>query len=303
MDFEAMQTFITVVDEKSFTKASERLNLSQPTVSFHIKNLESYFDTTLIERSSKRFRVTQTGEMVYQRARQVSGVIDKAKTEVFEFQNQVRGSIRIGASYTVGEYVLPSLLKEFDKHYPGVDLHVQIANTERVNRGVQLHDLDVGLVEGQVNHQGLSSIPFLEDKMVVIVPLHHPLREKGTVTFDQLQDQTWLTRERGSGTGAMLDSMLEAYNIRPRKLITIGSNHGVVQSVKQGLGMSLISRTVVEHTDAEALIMDLPYMKTPTRYFSLVTPVNDEEITKNASAFIAQIKQHYHLELSQNDDI
>ena len=295
MDFESMQTFITVVDEKSFTKASQRLNLSQPTVSFHIKNLESYFSTTLIERSPKRFKLTQTGEMVYQRARQIGGVIEKAKAEVHEFQHQLRGTIHIGASYTVGEYILPSILKMFDEKYPAIDLNIQIANTERINRAVQLHELDVGFVEGQVHHQGLSSTPFMEDEMVVIVPEGHPLRKHGPVTFHQLQDQTWLTREDGSGTRAMMDSMLESYNIRPKKLITIGSNHGVVQSVKEGLGLSFISRTVVNHTNAEDLIMTLPYIKTAIRYFSIVTPVNEEEISKNVGVFIEELKEKYSL--------
>ncbi|WP_241657216.1 LysR family transcriptional regulator [Halobacillus salinus] len=291
MDFEALQTFITVVDEKSFTRAAERLNLSQPTVSFHIRHVESYFDATLIDRSPKRFVVTQTGEMVYRRARQVMGVMEKAKAEVYEFQHQLSGTIHIGASYTVGEYVLPSLLKQFDDKYPAIDLRVQIQNTERINRAVQLHELDIGLVEGQVHHQGLSSTPFMEDEMVVIVPEQHPLRETDSVTFEQLQDQTWLTRESGSGTRAMMDSMLEAYNIRPSKLITIGSNHGVVQGVKEGLGVSFISRTVVEHTQAEDLIMSIPYIKIATRYFSLVTPVNEEEISNHAAVFIKEMKQ------------
>ncbi|MBA2176688.1 LysR family transcriptional regulator [Halobacillus locisalis] len=295
MDFESMQTFITVVDEKSFTKASQRLNLSQPTVSFHIKNLESYFSTTLIDRSPKRFKLTQTGEMVYQRARQISGVIEKAKAEVYEFQHQLRGTIHIGASYTVGEYILPSILKMFDEKYPAIDLMIQIANTERINRAVQLHELDVGLVEGQVHHQGLTSSPFMEDEMVVIVPKDHPLRKHEPVTFHQLQDQTWLTREGGSGTRAMMDSMLESYNIRPKKLITIGSNHGVVQSVKEGLGLSFISRTVVKHTNAEDLIMTIPYIKSAVRYFSIVTPVNEEEISKNAGVFIEEVKKKYSL--------
>ncbi|MGP4069642.1 LysR substrate-binding domain-containing protein [Halobacillus sp. B29] len=295
MDLEAMKTFVAAVDQQSFTKASKMLNLSQPTVSFHIKNLERYFEADLIDRSPKRFIVTQTGELVYQRSRQILGLIDKTKAEVLEFHKQLRGKLHIGASYTVGEYILPSVLKEFDEHYPAIDLEVKIANTERINRAIQLHELDIGLVEGQVNHQGLKSEPFLEDEMVVIVPGDHPIREKASITFQQLQDQTWITREGGSGTRAVMDSMLESYNIRPKKLITIGSNHGVVQGVKEGLGLSLISKTVVEHTAAEQLIMKLPYIKTTSRYFSLVTHANEEEISKNVQLFVGKVKDLYRL--------
>jgi DNA-binding transcriptional LysR family regulator len=298
MDFEAMKTFVTAVDLQSFTKASQRLNLSQPTVSFHIKSLENYFNSTLIDRSPKRFKITQTGELVYQRAKQILAVIDKAKSEVYEFQNQMRGNIHIGASYTVGEYILPSMLKVFDDLYPDVDLHVKIANSERINRAIQLHELDVGLVEGQVNHQGLASTPFSEDEMVVIVPPGHPIREQNSGSFQPIQNQTWISREVGSGTRAMLDLMMDSYNISPRKLITIGSNHGVVQAVKEGLGFSFISKTVVEHTGAENLIVRLPYIKPMTRYFSIVTPENKEEISKNVQVFIDQLEKLYSLKLS-----
>lgn len=295
LDIEALKTYITAIDEKSFTKASALLNLSQPTVSAHIKNLERFFQTSLIDRSPKHFEVTPTGEMVYRRARQVLGLLAKAKNEVKQFHEQVGGNIHIGASYTVGEYIIPSILKAFDDMYPAVELQVRIANSKRINREVQQHELDLGLVEGKVTEQGLSSIPFVEDEMVVIVPESHPLRKCKEVSFQDLQDHTWITREGGSGTRAMLDYMLESSNIRPKKTITIGSNHGVVQGVKEGLGLSFISKTVVEHTDAAELIMNLPYIHSTTRSFSIVTPSNEEEITEDAQVFIQHVMDLYEL--------
>ncbi|WP_163528240.1 LysR family transcriptional regulator [Halobacillus ihumii] len=296
MDFEALKTYITVIELQSFTKASKTLNLSQPTVSFHIKNLEKFYQSTLIDRSPKRFQLTQTGELVYQRARQVLGVIDKSRTEVNDYHNQLRGSLHIGASYTVGEYILPGLLKVFDERYPEVDLEIEIENTERINRGVQLHDLDIGLVEGQVSERDLDSVPFLEDEMVVVVPLEHSMRKQEEVGFHQLQDHTWIGREAGSGTRAVMDSILESYNIRPRKMITIGSNHGVIQGVKQGLGLSLISKTVVDHSHAHHHIYDLPFIKPPTRFFSYVFPASEQELSKNAEVFIELMEEFFNLQ-------
>ncbi|MGP4062645.1 LysR substrate-binding domain-containing protein [Halobacillus sp. H74] len=295
MDLEALKTFVTAIDQKSFTRASEILNLSQPTVSSHIKNLEHFFGTTLIDRSPKRFIVTQTGDIVYQRARQVLGIMEKAKSEVLEFHQQLRGSIRIGASYTVGEYIIPTILKSFDQNYPAIEVGVTIANSQRINREVQLHQLDIGLVEGKVDDQGLASFPFMEDEMVVVVPEDHPIRRKSSITFEDLQDQTWISREKGSGTRAMMDSMLESFNIRPKKMITIGSNHGVIQGVKAGIGLSFISETVVKHTGAMNLIMRLPYIKSTTRYFSIVTPVHEEEITTHVDVFIKLVMEMYQL--------
>ncbi len=291
-----MQTYIKVIELKSFTKASRHLNMSQPSVSFHIRNLEEYFQTTLIDRSPKRFQPTQTGEIVYERARQMLGILQKARVEVQEYHNQIRGTIRIGASYTVGEYILPYLLKAFDETYPSVDLNVTIKNTEQINRGILHHELDIGLVEGKVDKKELSSFPFKEDEMVIVVPEFHPLRDKGEITFDDLQSHTWVSREEGSGTRAVMESILANYNISPGKIITIGSNHGVIEGVKQGLGLSVISRTVVEQSHVESLILPIPFIKTASRFFSCVFPVNEREISKNVSVFI-QLLENFTKEL------
>lgn len=293
MDIESLQTFVKVIELESFTKASQQLNLSQPTVSFHIKSLEEHFQTTLIDRTPKRFQITYTGDIVYQRAKQILALLDKARTEVYEFHHQLRGEIRIGASYTVGEYVLPSLLKTFSDLYPDVELNVAIKNTEHINQEVQLHELDIGLIEGQVKQKDLSPHPFMEDEMVVVVPAEHPLRHRKDGNFKELQDQTWICRERGSGTRDVMESLWDSYNIRPGKLITIGSNHGVIQGVKQGLGLSIISKTVAEHSDSKELIYPLPFIKSATRFFSYVIPGNEKEISKNVSVFIELVKEQH----------
>ncbi|MFC7062860.1 selenium metabolism-associated LysR family transcriptional regulator [Halobacillus seohaensis] len=291
MDIESLQTYVTVIELKSFTKAAKQLNLSQPTVSFHIKSLESEFQTTLIDRSPKRFQVTNTGDIVYRRARQMLGLLNKAQTEVHEYHHQLRGTLRIGASYTVGEYILPEMLKSFDDYYPEIELKVTINNTEQINRGVQLHEYDIGLVEGQVNKKELRSFPFMEDEMVVVVPLHHSIRRHKEIDFNNLQDKTWICREHGSGTRAVMESLLDSYNIRPGKMVTIGSNHGVVQGVKQGLGLSIISKTVVIQSNADELMYPLPYLKPATRFFSYVIPADEKEISKNVSVFIDLVKE------------
>ncbi|MCP3029338.1 LysR family transcriptional regulator [Halobacillus sp. A5] len=292
METESLQTFTRVIELESFTKASQELNLSQPTVSFHIKSLEEHFQTTLIDRTPKRFQVTSTGEIVYQRAKQILGLLEKARTEVYDYHHQLRGKLRIGASYTVGEYILPSLLKAFDDLYPEVELSVTIKNTEHINQGVQLHDLDVGLVEGKVNQKDLDSYPFMEDEMVVVVPMDHPVRLKET-DFNQWQDHTWICREQGSGTRDVMETFWDRYSIRPGKRITIGSNHGVVEGVKQGVGMSIISKTVAEHSGADELIYPLPFLSSTNRFFSYVIPADEKEISKNVSVFIELINSLY----------
>ncbi|WP_085504969.1 LysR family transcriptional regulator [Thalassobacillus devorans] len=292
MDLEALRTFIAVVEGKSFTKAAKTRMISQPSVSLHIKNLEELFQTKLIDRSPKHFHVTPTGELVYQRAKQIAGIVEKTKEEVFAYHNQLTGSLTIGASYTVGEYILPALLKEFDQVHPNIELNVYIDNTETINRSVLLHEFDIGLVEGQVKHKELRAFPFLEDEMVLIAPPDHPIREKDTLQFSDLQGLTWVGREEGSGTRDIMDAVIRAYSIDVRKLITIGSNHGVVQAVQHGLGLSFISRSIIDNKFGEDLMIRLPFIQMPNRYFSCVTS-DEEELSKNVEVFMKALKEKY----------
>lgn len=295
MDLEALRTLIVVVEGKSFTNAAKALSISQPSVSLHIKNLEELFQTKLIDRSPKHFHVTTTGEIVYQRAKQIASIVEKTHEEIFSYHNQLTGSLTIGASYTVGEYILPSLLKDFDQNYPDIDLQIYIENTEKINRSVLLHEFDVGLVEGQVKSKELRSFPFLEDEMVLIVPPGHPIREINNLKLSDLQGLTWVGREEGSGTRDIMDAVFRAYSINAKKLITIGSNHGVVQAVQHGLGLSFISRSIVENKFGEDLMVRLPIIQSPNRFFSCVLPA-EGELSKNVEVFLEAITDKYNME-------
>ncbi|MBM7554225.1 LysR family transcriptional regulator [Thalassobacillus pellis] len=292
MDVEAFRTFITVVEGKSFTKAAVTLSISQPSVSLHIKHLEEVFGTKLIDRSPKYFNITPTGEIVYQRAKQMMGAMEKAKEEVSEYHNQLTGELTIGASYTVGEYILPSLLKEFDDSYPKVNLSVHIDNTENINRSVLAHTYDIGFVEGKVDSKELKAFSFLEDEMVMIAPPEHLLHRKKNVQFKDLHNLTWIGREEGSGTRDIMDATLRIYDVEVKKEITITSNHGVVQAVRQGLGVSFISKSIVQNQLGEELMVHLPYIQVPKRQFSCVVPA-EGKLSKNVEVLVKTVKEQF----------
>ena len=129
--FEELKTFIAVVDCKNFTKAAESLNLSQPSVSTHIKNLEAFFGVTLINRSVKQksISITESGYVLYKRAKEMIGIFDVTVKEVKELSDSVRGSLKIGASSTIGEYILPKFISKFCLRYPEINLELLIDNT------------------------------------------------------------------------------------------------------------------------------------------------------------------------------
>lgn len=289
MEYQALRTFVAVVEEKNFTRAGERLNLSQPAVSLHIKQLEAEFQAQLLDRSPKHLYVTAAGEILYKRAVQILNMYQKTQEELFAHLHTVTGTLRIGASFTIGEYILPGMIAQFSKNYPDVDVQVMISNTEQVVKEVKLLQCDIGLIEGQVQDQELAMHPFMNDEMVLAVPTTHRLAGKKTIQIDELHDETWIVREEGSGTRVYTDHVIRSLGLRTDKLITLGSNQAVTEAVIIGLGITVISRWVVQRP------LQYGELACPTiqehafpRMLSYIVPPHIER-TRLLDAFISKI--------------
>lgn len=245
MIVDSLKIFVTVAEQKNFSKAAHLLHISQPGVSLHIQNLEREFRTKLIHRTSKQVKLTQAGEILYAGAKKMLQIYEGAKQEIDLLQNIVKGTIKIGASYTLGEYLLPRLLAEYTSLYPMVDIEVAIANTEEIMQKVKSNDLDIGLVEGEVQHKDVLSRDFMTDEMILIVPNQHPLASKTHVSIQDLQDQVWVLREQGSGTRAYSDHFLQEYKIGMQRSFVFSSSQGVKEAVAAGLGIAILSHWIV----------------------------------------------------------
>ena len=291
MNQDALRTFVTVVEEQYFTKAGEKLRLSQPSVSLHIKNLEAEFQTKLFDRSPKHLHITPSGQLLYDRAKQIVELYEKTKEDILEYHHQMKGTLKIGASFTIGEYVLPWLMAQFRSTYPHVNFEVTIGNTNQINEMVRLFQVDIGLIEGQARNEELALEPFMEDEMVVVAPKYHSLISIESPSFYHLQDQNWIAREKGSGTREYMDHFLRSHGIRVKGLITISSNQGVKEAVASGLGISLLSSSVVKRA-VELEEINIIHMRenTFTRRFSAVYSERIQ-LKKTAEVFLQHIKE------------
>lgn len=243
--YDALKTFVTLAELKNFTKASEALNISQPSVSLHIKNLEKEFQTELFLRSPKFVQITPTGEILYNRAKQIISLYDQTKEDILEHHQSVQGELKIGASFTIGEYILPPLLLKLQSDYPELELNIVIGNTEEIVQYVRLFQVDIGLIEGQTNDKELTIHPFMQDELFIVSSTNHS-SFKGDITMDDLQNHTWITREEGSGTGEYLKHFIRSNGLKVKSLLTISSNQGIKESVIRGMGISLLSHSVIE---------------------------------------------------------
>lgn len=246
MQYDALKTFVTLVEVNNFTKASEILHISQPSVSLHIKNLEQALQTTLFIRSPKSVQITPTGEILYKRAKQIMAIAEAAKEDILAYHHSIQGTLVIGASFTIGENILPAMLSKLQHKFPQLELQVIIGNTDEIIRFTKLLQVDIGLIEGQAHDNELIIQPFMEDELFIVSANDHPLVQQSAITISQLQRQHWVAREVGSGTRNYLDHLFRTNGLQVQSLLTISSNQGVKESVIEGLGLSLLSGSVIE---------------------------------------------------------
>lgn len=289
---EELKTFIQVVKYRNFTKAAKKVNLSQPTVSLHIKRLEQYFDTTLITRSSKSKEVliTKQGEFLYEKGQDLIAQIDLLKGELLQIDDKAKKKILVGASKTIGDYFLPQIIGDFSNKYPDIQLEVFIENTAHICDMMNEGEIQVGLIEGIDPYYDFDREYFYQDRMVVAVSNKSPLATMD-VSIDDLNNQIWISREEGSGTQEYLKLFLNMHNITPKNVIVFNSNYAVKEAVKNGIGITIISECVVSHAAFDKELNILPLELLPKRKYSYILP-KDKEVDPDILTFINMLKDY-----------
>ncbi|TDL92010.1 LysR family transcriptional regulator [Vibrio vulnificus] len=294
MYYDALKTFVTLVEVKNFTKTAEILLMSQPSVSLHIKKLEEEFQTKLFLRSPKFLKVTLTGEILYDRAKQMITLYEQTRQDIQENDRSIKGELKIGASFTIGEYILPSLLIDLQEEYPELELQVVIGNTEEIVQAVRLYKVDIGLIEGQTNEKELSVHPFMQDELFIVSSNKHELANKDDVEITDLHDQAWVTREVGSGTREYLNHVIRSNGLKIKSILTISSNQGIKETlIKNGAGLALLSRSVIER-DVQNKILSIIQVKDESfnRTLSYVySPIMKDK--KNVKTFITELNKKW----------
>lgn len=233
--------FVTVAEKKNFSRAAEALNLTQPAISQQIQSLEEFYGTKLFERTSKRVELTRAGEVLLPYAKEILNISAVAKGAVDDLVGKVTGKLTIGATFTIGEYILPLVLADYAKRFPDVEVSVLIANTEEIGEKALDHSIDIGLVEGRLVHRNLKLTPLMEDEMVLFAPANHPLVGQ-PVTIAELSAEPYILRELGSGTRVVAEEVLASLGVHPAKVFSMGSTQSIKEAVEAGMGLAILSK-------------------------------------------------------------
>ncbi len=186
--------------------------------------------------------LTQAGSTLYKYAKEILDMHGIAKRAVADLMELVTGKLTIGASLTIGEYVLPHLLAAYSRKYPDVKLSVIIGNTEEMHEKALDGSIDIGLVEGDLVDPHLEITEFLQDELVFVIPKQHPMAMKNVVDNNELAENTFILREEGSGTRLAMEKALQELSFKPKKQTVLGSTQAIKEAVEAGLGISCLSK-------------------------------------------------------------
>jgi len=243
-----LQVFHTVARLLSFTKAADALHMTQPAVTFQVRQLEEYFNTRLFDRTHNRISLTEAGQRVYGFADQIFRLYDEMEGSVRELTGDISGGLMIGASMTVAEYMLPALLGDFKKQYPEVNIRLKVSNTDGIVSMVEDNEIDLGVVEAPVTNKNLAVELCRADQLVVVVSPEHELASRDHVKVSELLNHPYICREEGSGTREVIHEYLRSAGLSTSELNTVmelGSPEAIKGAVEANMGISVLSRTTL----------------------------------------------------------
>ena len=253
-----LQVFQTVARLLSFTKAAEELHMTQPAVTFQVRQLEEQYNTRLFDRTHNRISLTEAGRKVYESAVHIFELYAEMDNAVRELTGNVGGVLILGASSTIAEYMLPVLLGDFKKEYPDVSIRLKVSNSDGIVSQVENNTIDLGVVEAPVNNKNLVVEQCRTDELVLIVPPGHELATRDKVSPKELINYPFICREEGSGTReVMLESMLaDGGSAADLNIVMeLGSLEAIKGAVEAGMGISVLSSaTVVKELKLGSLV-------------------------------------------------
>jgi DNA-binding transcriptional LysR family regulator len=248
MDLWHLKVFCRVVELQSFSKAGEAVRLSQPTVSSHIKELENYFGVQLVDRLARQAVPTKAGELLYRYAHRLTALRDEAEAAMAEFLGQIKGRLTIGGSTIPGGYILPRWIGLFARDFPQVQLALIVADTAEILSRIAEGALEIGLVGALSDDRRLRQVPLVQDRLCLAVPPGHPWARKRSIGVSALAGEPFIVREQGSGTQRAIEEHLAAAGIQMgalRIVAELGSTQAVLQGVKNGVGLAIVSTLAV----------------------------------------------------------
>jgi DNA-binding transcriptional LysR family regulator len=288
-----LQVFHAVAKHLSFTKAAETLFMTQPAVTFQIKQLEEHLNTRLFDRAQGRIALTPAGQLALEYAERILALSAELDTRMKELSGQAAGPLVIGASMTIGEYVLPQLIGTFRAQFPSVVPQLFVGNSETVQERVAERTLDLGFIESGSPLPTLQSELCCEDELQVVCASSHPLAQEPCALPAALTQHAYISREAGSGTRLVVDRYLQQAGVSPdsmNRVVELGSPEAIKGLVATGMGFAIMSRVVAAKELQLGQLVQIPLRPALIRHFSAVY-AKERFHSKLVAGFLAFAKE------------
>ncbi|MCF6240070.1 MAG: LysR substrate-binding domain-containing protein [Bacteroidales bacterium] len=243
------KVFISVAENLSFSKAAEELFISQPAVTNHIKELEIKLNTSLFERKGNKIYLTQPGKIVYNHLKRIRQLYRELEFDLERLNDSYKGTLRIGASSTISQYLIPKVIAAFHKRYPEIKLYLLNGNSFEMEHKLLDNEIDMALVENQESQQNIRYVDFLDDELVIVTSSNSVYAKRKLISTADFYNIPVVLREKGSGTLQVIEKSLEKYNISIDKLhilIHLGSTEAIKNFLLDFDGIALVSEKSIE---------------------------------------------------------
>ena len=298
MDFR-LKVFLTVANRLSFTKAAGELFITQPAVSKHIHELEEEYKIKLFERSGSKIAVTAAGKLLLKHTKKIFEIYRDIDFDMSALIHEQRGLLRVGASTTLSQYIIPPVLARFHQKLKDVKVTLRNGNTEQIEKALLAQEIEVGIVEGQLKNKGIKYTPFLKDELVLVCKANHALLDKKEITKSDLLQMQFLMREQGSGTLEVIEYGLKPFAITLDQLqieMQLGSTESIKSYLINSNCVAFVSIHAInkELVNNELAILDIKNV-TINRNFYIIT-LQGKSVALS-DLFIRNILDHYNLKL------
>ncbi|UPK42169.1 selenium metabolism-associated LysR family transcriptional regulator [Paenibacillus pabuli] len=294
MNFHQLHIFYTVAEKGSFSAAAQALHMTQPAVTMQIQSLEDYFGTKLLHRSTKKIELSEAGRTLLPHAKRSVELVRQTDEAMSAFTQMLQGRLQLGASLTIGEYVLPRMLGPFARQYPDISIVMKVMNTTQIMDDILKHQLNFGLIEAQVHHPDMIVEPVMQDELKLVVPAGHALADHGEVELEDVLNYAFVLREKGSGTRQVMEDQLQKRNIDPQDMnvvMELGSTGAVKSAVEAGVGITMVSPSSVQHELALGLvhIVDIRGLEFKRQFYAI--HLKSSLLPLSAVAFLNYLRQ------------
>lgn len=304
-NFHQLHIFYTVAEKGSFSAAAQALYMTQPAVTMQVQALEEYFGCKMFLRTTKRIELTEAGRTLLPYALQSIELMKNTEAAMAKFTQDLQGRLQLGASLTMGEFILPQLLGSFGIAHPHISVSMKVMNTTQILEEILHHQLNFGIIEAPIDHPDVQSDAIMSDELMLILPLDHELTKKESITWTDVVAYPFILREIGSGTRRVMEDELvrNGFDLNSIKIIMeLGSTGAIKSAVEAKLGITILSESAIKHELALGLLTTkkIENLRFIRSFYSIY--LRSTLLPLSAVAFLSFFNQHVEKQRSLLDE-